>query len=194
MTTQIGSGTAQGLIEFLDQLVEKGRAASGSVNPLKTATRQVLSSVEGEDKWSEIDIRSLDVVDYIERFKNLTMGKYTAESYKTYQSRLSRAKEWYTTFLVNPGWTPSKSSTLNKTKPSKKAESTEQLGVSRTEVERHPERKPNSLSQGDLIAYPFPLLTGRIVNLYLPVDLKISDAKRIARFVESLSIDSEVGG
>lgn len=192
MTSQIGSGTVQGLIDFLDQLVEKGRAKSGSVTPLKTATKKVISVVDGEEKWKETDLRRVDVDDYIERFKNLTLGKYTEDSYKAYQSRLNRAKSWYTKFLSNPGWVPSKSA---KGRPEKKQKnghselSTKKNENSVNETQISSVHVETDTSLSDLIAYPFPLLTGRIVNLYLPVDLTLADAKRLSRFIESLSID-----
>ena len=190
MTNKIGSGTAQGLIEFLDNLVEKGRAAKGSVTPLKTATRQVFSTVDGEDAWESINIKNVDVDDYIARFKNLTLGQYTDSSYKTYQSRLNKAKDWYTTFLVNPGWTPTSQPKRSRQNGSEKKEP---KGVDTSEsveqVKKSVEGSVPTVSSQDLISYPFPLQNGKIVNLYLPVDLKLIDAKRIARFVESLCID-----
>src|ERR1700738_715393 len=106
MTDHIGSGTAQGVIDYLDSLVEKGRSRPSVINPLKTAVTKVLQATESEESWGAIDVTSLDISDVISRFKNKTLSQYTAASYDAYQSRMVRAIGWYKNFLANPGWVP----------------------------------------------------------------------------------------
>lgn len=197
MENQIGSGTAKGLIEFLDQLVEKGRATSGGVVPLKSALKQILSSVD-KGSWQDTDVRTIDIDDYMDRFSVLTNGKYSADSLKTYRSRFQKAITWYKTFLVQPGWAPPKGGVSHKAKAANQAQA---IGA----AEHEPKQKVSTHNvtladtsstvdtkeQNDLIAYPFPLRAGRIVNLYLPVDLTLSEAKRLGRFLESLSLEDE---
>jgi hypothetical protein len=199
MDNQIGSGTAKGLLEFLDQLVEKGRASSGGVVPLKSAFKQILSSVDKES-WQETDVRTIDIDDYMDRFGVLTNGKYSADSLKTYRSRFLKAISWYKNFLTQPGWAPPKSGPGRKAKtaPTEKetvsAETTAKHDAPVTTiVEPLNSTASSAKEQNDLIAYPFPLRASRIVNLYLPVDLTLAEAKRLGRFLESLSIDENNG-
>jgi hypothetical protein len=189
MENQIGSGTAKGLIEFLDQLVQKGRATGGSILPLKSTVRQVLAAVDGNDKWDSTDMRKLDVEDYINRFKNKTMGKYNEASYITYKSRLAKAVDWYNKFLVQPGWVPTKS-------PTSKPKKTEGKPVAPT-VEKTPTESPTvpdrpvDKDKQDLIAYPFPLRAGKVVYLYLPSDITKSEATRLSNYLTSLCVETE---
>ena len=199
MSSQIGSGSAKGLIEFLDQLVEKGRAVSGSVVPLKSAVKQILSTIDGNEKWQEIDVRSLDVDDYMERFGNLTMGRYSADSLVTYRSRLQKALDWYGKFLTQPGWAPPKTRTSTKDRSqAKSGEAKKANGINKAPIDaenksmsgNRDEQKNNMQNQSDLISYPFPLRPGKVVNLYLPIDLTVTEARRLGRFLESISVDS----
>jgi len=199
MTDKIGSGTAQGLIEFLDQLVEKGRANSGGIVPLKSTLRQVLSKVDGEENWGNTDIRNINTEDYIARFKNLTVGKYMAESYVVYLSRLNKVKEWYTTFLLNPGWVPPISNKIvsknNSKQKDNKTKGNDNLKINKEEKEIGSNSGKQSISDNnsnDLITYPFPLRVGKMAYLYLPIDLTLIEAKRLGKYLESLSIDDFV--
>ncbi len=57
-TTSIGSGTAGGLLDFLDYLI--GRASNGAqVNPWKSAVRQVFTTMEGDAFESSTSGRSM---------------------------------------------------------------------------------------------------------------------------------------
>lgn len=101
----IGSGTALGLIEYLDNLVARGRASTGAVTPLKTAFMKVIEAVDGKD-WQQTQIESINVDDYVDRFANLTRGAYTEASIAAYKSRMSRVIGWYKKFMAQPGWMP----------------------------------------------------------------------------------------
>ncbi len=192
MSNQIGSGTAAGLIEFLDQLIEKGRGTTGSITPLKITVKKILAAVDGEDKWAQVKIGDIDIEDYLTRFKNKTIGIYSEGSYITYKSRLNKAKEWYTNFLLNPGWAPTKKNESPVKKknidvPSKVIESSTTNTLNSINNDNVPQIKSTS---SDLITYPFPLRAGKIVHLYLPIDLTLAEAKRLGRYLETLSIDS----
>jgi hypothetical protein len=189
MTSQIGSGTSQGLIEYLDQLISKGKATPGSIVPLKSTLKQVLSTVVDGEEWKDINIRELDVDDFINRFKNKTIGKYSPSSYTVYQSRINKVKEWYIKFLLDPGWAPKIEATGKiqrvKTKPSiSSSEST----VKNDFIDTGKLEKPNSVLN-DLITYPFPLREGKIVYLSLPIDLTPAEAGRLSKFLDSVSVD-----
>ena len=102
----MGDGKAENVLEYLDNLVEKGKATAGTVRPLKTAFAKVLQIVDGEN-WHTTDVKSMDVGDYMARFANLTMGKYSSGSLIEYKSRVNKVTAWYINFLNNPGWAPS---------------------------------------------------------------------------------------
>lgn len=198
MTEQIGSGTAKGLAEYLDSLVEKGRASQGAITPLKGTFTKVLKTVDG-DQWGNVNVREINVKDYSQRFGNLTLGKYSNDSLRIYESRIKKVVDWYLTFLSNPGWVPTFSrqskkvasktradnSKINKEKSSQEVHNRETSSDER-ESERHEETKPTQ-SDG-LVAFPFPLTNGKMATLYLPVGLEKNDADRIATFIQTLVV------
>lgn len=106
MGVPMGDGTAASAIKYLDYLIEKGRATNGAINPLKIAFTKVMETIDGKDGWQAVQVRNVDVDDYMNRFGNLTLGKYSSDSLTVYKSRVKKVVEWYIRFLDNPGWTP----------------------------------------------------------------------------------------
>lgn len=199
MTEHIGSGTAQGLIDYLDSLVAKGRSRQGIVAPLKTALTKVLEKTEGEG-WRNIDVSSLDIPDTIQRFKNFTLGSYSDGSYRTYELRIQKAITWYKTFLDNPGWSPPqtpRSDTIQKKKESNvdttKANTKHEAYDKAPSLEQpsHATQTTATSTQLDAIAYPFPLQNGDVARLYIPKSVTRSDIKRLAIFLDALVIEKE---
>lgn len=195
MTEPIDSGSAGGMIAFLDQLVAKGRATAGSVTPLKSASRRVLEVVDGPE-WEQVDVRTVDVDDYMQRFGNKTRGAYTGDSLRAYASRLRRAIEWYQAFLTTPGWTPPPAGSRS---PGREKKATNDGG--RSSDAGGATSQPRASRQGDdlaspsleqgpgLVTYPFPLQSGSLVYLRLPARLPRAEAKRLTAFLDSIAID-----
>lgn len=197
MTENLGNGTAKGLIDYLDSLVEKGRSRSGVVTPLKTAITKVLEKTEGDD-WEKVDVTKLDVDDAISRFKNLTLTTYTDASYRAYELRTKRAIKWYENFLENPGWYPKESmrtprvdngssklaQTAEKTQgASKKSGKTDETSMSLDAPGSH-----SSAPKIDAVAYPFPLANGEMARIFLPKGITTADVKRMSVYLEALVI------
>lgn len=200
MSENIGNGKISGLIAYLENLSAKGKVRSSAVTPLKSAIKAVFSVVDGED-WDNTDTRNIDLDDYLNRFKNLTMGKYDSSSYSTYRARISRALDWYGRFLQDPGWAPIvKERTKDKKKTKPIVSSTIPIqdtdSISEAEVISGPqtERLINANSCGmssKLISFPFPMSNGIISTLYLPQNISQKDADRLQKFIQTLVVDYE---
>ena len=200
MTENLGSGTAKGLVDYLDSLVEKGRSRAGVVTPLKTALTKVLEKTEG-DGWENVDVTKLDVDDAISRFKNLTLTTYTDASYRAYELRTKRAIRWYENFLANPGWYPKESSRIQRTdsspkksgdtSPKKLAKSTanNSAPVGSAHDAEPPVAHQSVTPKIDAVAYPFPLSNGETARIYMPKGVTKADVKRLATFLEALVIE-----
>lgn len=188
MSEQVGNRKISGLMSYLDSLVEKGRARSSVVTPLKTAIRQIFETVE-KDNWENIDISTINLDDYIARFKNLALDRYNADSYNTYKARANRAITWYTNFLQNPGWTP----TLRKSPISTNSKTTKKDVT----PQNNPLSSPNSLQtistppKAELISYPFPMSNGTLASLYLPKNISQEDATRLSKFILTLVVGGD---
>lgn len=203
MAENIASGTAKGLVEYLDSLVAKGRSREGVVAPLKTALLKVLEKTEKEN-WESVDVTQLDVDDTMARFKNFTLGTYTDASYRAYELRVKRAITWYKNFLASPGWFPKEKQRSPKSdngdKQPSKSGNPAKASVHPSAGSKSPQKDIQLQAHEpsreapivDAMAYPFPLANGKIARVYIPKGISKTDVKRLAVFLEALVIE-EVG-
>jgi len=184
------SGTADGLIAFLDWAVRTGELSANTAAGYKTAVTRVLE-IDGE-AWADTSIRELDVVRQMDRFARLRASRYNPTSLRTYGNRLSAAVTQYLKYLDDPtAFRAAHRSTL-RAKNSDKGRTAHSItrdgsgpasgvGIASTGVVR--------AASGDLVQYPFPLRAGVMAYFSLPRDLSRTEAQRIAAFVASLAID-----
>lgn len=210
MTAEINNGKVSGLNLYLDWLAEKGKVKASAISPLKNAVKAMFATVDKDD-WLNTEVDKVDLNDYMQRFKNLSAGTYTAGSYTVYQSRINRAINWYKNFLANPGWAPTmrhqESSNADTRKTSvKKAKLSQKSygGIEEGEVINdgsmvaHMDGMQNALSTGlqqndtaNLLSYPFPLSDGSVATLNLPRRITTMDAKRLGAFISTLVMDGQ---
>lgn len=183
----IASGNARGLLAFMDFMIDKGYGSAGAITPWKSAAKQVFSTVEGEH-FEELDVRELDIDEYMDRFQNRSIGKYSAESLRAYRQRFRKAVDAYRSYLSDPNWRPA----LKRNPKPKKGEEALAKKISRASSS-----EPSSSSgegtqlvpprSASLIAYPFPLKNGQMAQLHLPASgLESDDADRLTAFLRSL--------
>jgi hypothetical protein len=198
----MGDGKAKSVIDYLENLVDKGKASAGAIGPLKIAFTKVMQTVDGKS-WKEVDVKTVDLEDYMTRFANLTMGKYSTYSLAAYKTRAGKALTWYLKFLETPGWTPSIQRRKLAEKPKPKAEApkpptapenvSEQppVALTATTPTAAPQPAPATLPEAssDRILYPYPLSDGQLIHISLPVKLSKLDAKRIGAFIDSIAVD-----
>lgn len=190
ITQSIGSGTVAGLLEFLDTIVEKGRATQSAIQPIKISINKVFEVVDGSE-WELVSVKSIDLDDHIERFATKTIGTYSPKSISVYKSRINRAIAWYMKFLNEKGWMP-------QVKPRLPASS------KRANIETPPVQpdttgsmqpvvavEPSNYLINNALTYPFPLENGEIARLSLPRELTASDANRLAKFIQTLVMETD---
>ncbi len=188
----MGDGKAKNALEYLDNLIEKGKATKGAISPLKIAFTKVVQVIDG-DNWEQTEVKSIDVEDYLSRFANLTMGKYSNDSLTVYKSRVNKVVNWYTQFLDKPGWTPDvqRRNRVPKTDVKKNSQSiavTAPQSATPSTASSTPQSMTSIANTSNRILYPYPLLDGQLVHISLPVRLIKEDAKRISAFIESIAI------
>ena len=192
----MGDGKAGNVIEYLDNLIDKGKASQGAISPLKVAFSKVLRTIDGE-RWDDTDVKSIDIDDYMDRFANLTMGKYASDSLTVYKSRVNKAINWYVQFLDKPGWTPDvqRRNRVAGPKAKRAGGSAGGRSINVTSApasnETSPQSMPSVANAPNRILYPYPLIDGQLVHFSLPVKLSKTDARRIGIFIESIAIEDE---
>jgi hypothetical protein len=182
---RIPTGTAAGLLDFLDFLVAKGYATGAAVTPWKSATSRVFKVVEKGKEFGAIDVRSLNEAEYLGRFATLAKGELKEESIAAYRKRFERAVLAYRDYLENS-----------------RVPSSRRRGRVKAAADPAPSTSAANATPGDangngapkvdvssLIDFPFPLRSGQIVQLRLPTRLEKADAERIAAFVRTLAFD-----
>ena len=182
------SGTAKGLMAFLDWSSRKGELSPNTAASYKTAVTQVFE-IDG-DTWGSTAIRELDVARQLDRFARLRASKYNPTSLQTYGNRFKAAIANYTKYLENPVEFRAPGSKVSRTKgPDKPVKKAKQTGRSTGGPETGSAPDKVAGLSSDLVQYPFPLRSGVLIYLSLPRDLRRSEAQRIAAFVASLAID-----
>lgn len=187
----IGSGTADGLLAFCDYLVDRGIAPGSAISPWKSAAKQVFTRVEGTEDFGSVDIKTLDVDEYMDRFINKSRGEYKPDSLNAYGNRFRKAVEGYRGYLADPmGWRPKLRASVRR--------SPESGSNGRTDANRDTGTRnagpsgatgtgaPDTVPPPSLITYPFPLKSGQLAQLQLPPQLHREDAERLTQFVRAL--------
>lgn len=188
-TAKINSGTAAGLLEFLDYLVEKGYGSQSAISPWKSASRRVLLAMEGEG-FERTSIRDLDVDEYMDRFENKERASYKSESLRAYRGRFRKAVGAYEAFLADGAIPSFRSPTSKKSGSSPTAQ--DGPGATPTPAEGDAgsaESSPSRRAGSPMVDYPFPLQGGGLAHLRLPATLQPGDADRLAAFVKTLVVN-----
>jgi len=177
-----GSGTAQGLIDFLSWATEKHYLTAPTGSSLRTGVNKVL---EAEPDLNAIDMRHADIDDILHRFHNRAMGKLKDRSVEVYVSRFRTSVEMYIKFLnKEKDWMPAASRTRT-------------AGVAKRQVQT----TTGSVSEPDtavtpsgpgVITYPFPIRAGLQGRITLPENLTRREADRISAFIKTLAMEDEI--
>ena len=165
---ELRSGKAAGALRYLKLLSSQGHTRAQAAAALARTVSRVLETVEGEG-WRDIDVRQIDVNDFMVRFGAMAKFRYASRSLIDYKSCLNRLLSWYRSFLEVPGWTPN----------------LRERAV-RDRSAQHVQTAPRAPALPDLIAFPFPLSAGGLATLYLPPTIRSGDARRMIRFVGAL--------
>lgn len=183
----IGSGTAGGLLAFCDYLVDRHLASPSAVNPWKSAAKQVFTRLEGDD-FEAVDVQSLDVDEYMQRFTIASRGSYKPESLAAYDKRFRRAVEAYRGYLADPmSWRPKLRSSPRRTaEPNGSAGAPRAVPAAINSAANTP-----AIPTPGLTDYPFPLRSGQMAHLHLPSPLDKDDADRLTQFLRALVFDPQ---
>jgi hypothetical protein len=184
------SGTADGLIAFLDWAARTGELSANTAAGYKTAVTRVLE-IDGE-AWADTSIRELDVSRQMDRFARLRASRYNPTSLRTYGNRLSAAVTHYLKYLDDPATFRAAHPGTPRAKVSDKAKAarlTARDGSGSGIGADIASTSAGRTTSGDLVQYPFPIRTGLMAYISLPRDLSRTEAQRISAFVASLAID-----
>jgi hypothetical protein len=185
---KIPTGTAEGLMEFLDFLVEKGYGTSTAITPWKSAATRVFTVVEKGKPFDSLDVRALDIPDYLERWSTLALGtKLKRESVVTYATRFEKAVAAYSDYLEHK-----RLPSIRRVGGPRPKAAVAQPTAGKTSGKGDGNGNGNGVPENEissLIDYPFPLRSGQIAHLRLPMKLDKTDAERLGTFIQTLAFE-----
>lgn len=175
-------GTAGGLFEFLDWAEQKHELPKSQVANWRGAAKNVLGI---EEDYEALDLRTLDLDDFLRRFEIASRTKYKSDSLNAYKGRFKKAVEAYRSWLdQSPDW-----------KGAVAPRAAVSGGGPTANGAKSAAQKPRvaaATPAGGTIDHTFPLRPGVYARLSLPEDLSSRDAKRLAAFISSLAFDEQL--
>jgi hypothetical protein len=181
-------GTGGGLFEFFDWAESKHELPKSQVANWRGAAKNVLGI---EDDYEALDLRALDLDDYLRRFEIASRTKYKSDSLNAYKGRFRKAVATYRLWLEqSPDWkgavAPARATANGSSHSSGGAKATV-VGRSRAAAAASaPPPTPGTID------HTFPLRPGVYARLSLPEDMTSWDAKRLSAFISSLAFDEQL--
>lgn len=183
--------TGQGLVDFWAYAAEKGLMNANTAGSLRSACREVLSSVFGE-QWVQVDLRSLDSDEILQRFERLRSRKFKPDSLTVYKSRFRNALVSYMAFLETPsGWSYDvrRSATAGGRQSAAQGERKRVSAARGSKDSIQPAKdQPPARDHVSMVSYPFPVRPGVYATLTLPEDITEPEVERLSRYVEALVV------
>jgi hypothetical protein len=126
-----------------------------------TSIRAVLKGVSLAD---DLDVRTIDIADVLDRFEDVAAGTLTVHSLQTYRAGFRQGLDLFLRWQAkDPQWDPGLSPQA-----------------------RH---RRALVAGGDrVVLHTFPVRTGITTRLALPVDLTAAEADRLVQFIRSLVV------
>jgi hypothetical protein len=181
--------------EFVDfwseYAAKRGLMGRSTAETMKSACKVVMSTVE-PDTWEELDISTIDLDSFVDRFQRLKMTDLKPDSLHIYGKRFRNAIASYQEYLASPTtWkygstetrsTPSNGEGGKRRAPKPKVKAMTNINTSQNGV---------GTSEVPTISYPYPLRPGLLISVELPADLTKLEATRLASFLQSLAVDPQ---
>lgn len=190
----INAGTLAGFNAFCKWLVDRGGMKAGAVDPVRSATNQILATVDGEAANS-VDLRSIDADEYLGRFENKAGHKYSPNSLRAYRSRFGRGLDLYRQYLEQGAGNfrpPLGRATRRRADAARAAaRPAPPMASARGASASSPPSSAEPHAQPTLVDFPFPLKSGHLAHLFLPQRLEKDDSERLAAFIQALVFEPQ---
>jgi hypothetical protein len=188
------------LVDFWAWASKNGLMNGNTAGGLRSACKEVISAVAGDDGWEELDLTTIDPEDYALRFERLRMSKFKPASLGVYKARFKNGLQMYLDYLSNPsGWR------YTAERPARdRKRAAEPTGASGASANGNGSASPtskaknatasaaniNNDSKQMMIEYPFPMRPDCVVTLSLPDNMTAREAERLGAFLKALAYDA----
>jgi hypothetical protein len=183
----ITENTIDGLLAFCDWLADKGYAPTSQIEPWKTAAKKVFQTVEGED-YGSLSLDSLDLDDYINRFRVLAASQYKHESIRTYGARLRNAVEAHAYFREH-GRPPTFRQAGKRTNGD--GNSAQKPAQAKAKPAKPASPSAPTTPGPEFFDLEYPLESGRMALLRLPKRMSKVDVDRLSTVLRTLQSEEQ---
>jgi hypothetical protein len=192
MTIMDSDYSKAALMRFLSFTVEHGLLNQNTAAGWSAACTRILEDVADGD-----DVRGVEPATAIKRYHNKHPGELKGTVLKEYERRLTRALIDFVKYTEDPtsykgrGRGPTPDGT-GKPKP--------RNSKAQTTAEPQKAAPANAVNIASTVgaltglSYDFPIRPGFLAQVVVPRDMKVDEARRLARFVMALAVDNEVKG
>jgi hypothetical protein len=168
------------LLQFLSYISDKGLVHKTSSTAWRVAASKLLDDLSASE---EKDVRLVDVDLAARKFSNRNPGKLSPESLNTYRNRLVLAIQEFVSWSNDPTRYRPRSASNGSAKRKLPNEKNSKL----EKHQAYPEIPSKDITTG--LSLPFPLRTDFLVQIVLPRDLTVEEAKRLGAFLLTLAVD-----
>ena len=180
--------SARALVEHWNWAAGKGLMNRKTAQTLAGACRGVLGV---QENWEDMDVRTLDIEDSFDRFKNLRSKDFSPNSLRDYESRFRRAVESFRDYLDDPTtWKfPSRNSaSRGSTRPKRKKNLDES---SSTDAGQTASVSDRMTDLAGLQEYSYPFRPDTLARLVIPRDATTAEINRLVAWARTLAVDYE---
>lgn len=176
--------TVSDFMAHWDDLVQRNLITRAMAQASRSACWRVLSA---QDNQEQLDPLTLDIEEVWRAFDERVGKELSEQTKEVYRRRFRQGIQQFREYMANPeGWRGKRTARRSR------KQGAQPVSHRRNRLESaFPPPVAHPVSQQQI--YEFPLLSGdRTVKLGLPVDLKMSEVRRIVMILKALAVDFEV--
>lgn len=186
--------TAGAVSDHCHKAGEQGYMNASTAGAMATAVKKVVAAVHGSD-WESVDLRDVDVEELFHRFRQ--KASFKVETAQAYEGRMRRAIESYRLRLDDPNaWVAEMRDRTRGTRGRSKSSGptpgndASQPAVPTAGAGGAVAPAPPALGETEgLVQYVFPVRPGVFARLHLPADLRKTEVRRLAAFLDTLTLE-----
>lgn len=179
------------LNKFLEVSKLKSYYNNNTAGGYSSAVNKILGELP-EAELSDVSIVDLDQA--IRRFDNKSPGTLSSESMRAYKNRLVRIIEDFVSYQRDPINFRIRGANKTNTAPKEKKQTNgkpKNITIAKNSPIESPEADIPSSFKEERMTMHYPLRPELMVQLVLPKDLKLAEAKRLSAFLKTLCADYE---
>ena len=177
--------SARALVDHWGWAAQKGLMNRKTAEAYAGACRGVLRVQDG---WENLDVETLDIDDFLRRFKQLRSMDFSPNSLRDYETRFRRAIGSFRKYLDDPaGWRfPSRVSSSHGSARMRRTSDSGESAIVRQATD-----VSDKTPAGHVQEYFYPFRPDVLATLVIPRDATTAELNRLVAWARTLAVDYE---